>query len=118
MATIHITNLKLRTIIGIHDWERKHKQDIVINVKIEFDASKACQSDAIEDTLDYKVITKHIIKEVEASNFQLLEKLTQFILNIVMDYPQVQEATVCVNKPFALRFTDSVSIELNEKRTS
>jgi len=118
MATIRITNLKLRTIIGIHDWEREHKQDIIINIKMEFDASQSIESDSIEDTVDYKVITKHIIKEVEASNFQLLEKLTQFILTIIMENPQVQEATVRVDKSFALRFADSVSIELNEKRIS
>lgn len=118
MATIRITNLKLRTIIGIHDWEREHKQDIVINIKMEFDASKSIESDSIEDTLDYKVITKRVIKEAEASNFQLIEKLAQCILSIVMENPQVQEAHVRVDKPFALRFADSVSIELNEKRTS
>jgi len=118
MATIRITNLKLRTIIGIHDWEREHKQDIIINIKMEFDASKSIESDSIEDTVDYKVITKRVIKEVEASNFQLLEKLTQCILSIVMENLQVQEVHVRVDKPFALRFADSVSIELSEKRTS
>lgn len=118
MATIRITNLKLRTIIGIYDWERAHKQDIIINIQMEFDASQSIESDAIEDTVDYKVITKRIIREVEASNFQLLEKLTQFILNIIMKNPQIQEVVVRVDKPFALRYADSVSIELSEKRTS
>ena len=115
MATIRIDNLKLRAIIGIYGWEREHKQDVIINVKMDFDASKSIKSDSIEDTVDYKVITKRIIKEVEASDFQLLEKLTQMILSIVMDNSQVQEATVRVDKPFALRFADSVSIELTEK---
>jgi len=118
MATIRITNLKLRTIIGIHDWEREHKQDVIINVTMEFDASKSIESDAIKDTVDYKVLTKRIIKEVEASDFQLLEKLTQLVLNIVMENSQVQEATARVDKPFALRFADSVSIELSEKKQS
>lgn len=118
MATIRITNLKLRTTIGIHDWERKHKQDVLINIEMEFDASKSIKSDTITDTVDYKVITKRIIREVEASDFQLLEKLTQLVLDIVMEHPQVQKATARVDKPFALRFADSVSIELNEKRKS
>jgi len=116
MATIRITNLKLRTIIGIHDWEREHKQDVIINVAVEFDASKSIESDSIKDTIDYKVITKRIIKQVEASEFQLLEKLTQLVLDIIMENPQVWEVTVRIDKPFALRFADSVSIELNKKR--
>lgn len=116
MATIRIINLKLRTIIGINDWERECKQDIVINVTIDCDAARAAESDAIEDAVDYKTITKCIIMEVEASSFFLLEKLAKAILNIVMENSLVREATVRVDKPLALRFADSVSIELSEKR--
>lgn len=116
MATIRITNLKLRTIIGINDWERECKQDIVINVTIDCDATKAAKSDTIEDAVDYKTLTKRIIKEVEASSFFLLEKLAKVILNIVMENSLVREAAVRVDKPLALRFADSVSVELSEKR--
>ncbi|MCK5178135.1 MAG: FolB domain-containing protein, partial [Candidatus Omnitrophica bacterium] len=65
MATIRITNLKLRTVIGTNDWEREYKQDVVINIRIEFDASKASERDDLKDTLDYKAITKNIIQAVE-----------------------------------------------------
>jgi len=116
MAIIHITDLKLRTIIGTYDWERENKQDIIINISMEFDASKAGQSDRIEDTINYKTITKKIIKEIEASSFFLIEKLAQMIMDIVMENILIREATVKVDKPFALRFADSVSIELEKKR--
>ena len=118
MATIRITDLKLRTIIGIYDWEREHKQDVVINIQIQYDAAKACATDSIADTIDYKVITKRIIEEVEASDFFLLEKLAQLVLDIVMANPKVKEAAVRVDKPLALRFADSVSVELAEKKKS
>jgi FolB domain-containing protein len=116
MATMRITDLRLRTVIGVNDWEREHKQDIVINIAMEFDPQKACTSDNIKDTVDYKSITKRIIKEVETTHFLLLEKLTDMILKIVLENPKVEKATVRVDKPFALRFADSVSIELNRKR--
>ena len=116
MATIRITNLKLRTIIGTNDWERECKQDVLINVKIDFDATRASESDNIKDTIDYKAITKRIISEVEPSSFFLLEKLAKCILIIVMKNPLVKEATVRIDKPLALRFADSVSVELSEKQ--
>ena len=116
MATIRITDLQLRTIIGINDWERKHKQDIVINVVIEFEAQKAIKSDHIEDTVDYKTITKNIINFVEKSRYKLLEKLTAQVLNIVMEDKRVLAAQVRIDKPQALRFTKSVSIELRSDR--
>ena len=116
MATIRIIDLSLRTIIGTNDWERTSKQDVVINVVIEYDAKKAVESDNIKDAVDYKIITKKIIKEVESSQYGLLEKLTGSILKIVMEHPKVRAATVRIDKPFALRFARSVSVELSAKR--
>ena len=116
MAIIRITGLRLRTIIGINDWERTTKQDVVINVTMEFDATRAAKSDDIKDTVDYKTITKKIIKLVEKSRFSLLEALTQAILAIALEDPKVARATVRVDKPQALRFADSVSIELSKRK--
>lgn len=118
MATIRITDLRLRTIIGINDWERKSKQDVIINVSMEYDATKSAKSDDINDTVDYKALSKEIIKKVEGSSFFLLEKLAYTILNIVMTHSLVEKAHVCVDKPFALRFADSVSVELDSEEIS
>ncbi len=115
MAVIRITNLRLRTIIGANDWERDHKQDLIINVRIEFDATKAAASDNLDDTVDYKTITKDIIREVEGSSYQLLEKLADRILAIVTAHAGVKAARVRVDKPHALRFADSVSVEVEKK---
>ncbi len=117
MATITIENLKLRTIIGIFDWERENKQDVIINIKLDFDAQKATQSDDINDTIDYKTLTKAVIEKVEESSYFLVEKLAKEILNICMNNPLVQKASVKVDKPFALRFAESVSLELSDERT-
>ncbi len=113
---IRIKNLRLRTIIGIFDWEREHKQDLVLNLAIEFDGSKPGQSDQIEDTVDYKKITKRIIETVESSQYFLLEKLAQEILHLVMADSKVLKAKIEIDKPGALRFADSVSIESEVKR--
>ena len=113
MAKIRITNLRLRTIIGTHDWEREVQQDVVINIILDYDASKAITSDDLRQTVDYKALTKQIIKEVEASQFFLLEKLCGRILAIVKAHPAVSGAVVRVDKPQALRFADSVSVELD-----
>ena len=114
MATIRITNLRLRTIIGANDWERDLPQNIIINITIDFDATQSSKSDNLDDTIDYKIISKEIIKQVEASSFFLLEALADMIMKIVLKHPLVQKASVCIDKPGALRFSDSVSVELTE----
>ncbi len=113
---IKIKNLHLRTIIGIHEWERKNKQDVVINITIWFDGKKAVQSDRVEETVDYKSITKKVIAAVEGSRFHLLEKLAHQILKILIQDRRVTAANVEVDKPHALRFAESVAVEVNWER--
>lgn len=107
---IKIENLRLRTIIGVYDWEKENPQDLLINVTIDFDGRKAARSDDIEDTLDYKAINKKIIGFVETNDFNLLERVAGGICDIVFEEPAVRWASVKVEKPGALRFADSVSV--------
>jgi D-erythro-7,8-dihydroneopterin triphosphate epimerase len=116
MATIYIKNLRLRTIIGIEDGERTHKQDIIINAQIEVNIDTPAQSDNINDAFNYKTITKKIIEFVESSDYFLLEKLVDQLLKLIMQDEQAITTTVEVDKPAALRFSDSVSIKQTATR--
>lgn len=115
-AVIKIKNLSLRTIIGFNDWEREKKQDVIVNAAIEFDAAGAAETDTVDYSLDYKSITKNVISEVENSSFHLLEKLADFILNIIMENENVLSVTVEVDKPHSLRFAESVSVVVSGSR--
>jgi len=110
---LRIENIRLRTIVGIYEWEKKSKQDVIINVELEFDGAAAIKSDNIKDSVNYKTINKQIITLVENTNFDLIEKIAGDVLEIVMKDTKVQKATVKVDKPGALRFTDSVCVELS-----
>ena len=70
---IYIKDLRIQTIIGIFGWEREVRQEVSIDLEISFDCKEAAKTDSIEDTIDYKKITKRIIKFVEESSFQLQE---------------------------------------------
>ena len=109
-ATIRIKNLRLRTYIGFNDDEIQNKQDVVVNAVIKYDAQRAAESDEVENALNYKTVTKSIIRLVENNRFYLLEKLTSDILALAADHPWVSWAEVEVDKPHALRFSDSVSL--------
>lgn len=115
-ARIRIKDLRLRTFIGINDEEIRNRQDVVVNVTILYPAVSAVQVNEIEHALNYRTVTKALISHVEENRFALLERLTQELLDIVMQYPQVQYAEVEVDKPHALRFAESVSITLSANR--
>ncbi|NIF46520.1 dihydroneopterin triphosphate 2'-epimerase [Enterobacter sp. Ap-1006] len=115
-AIIRIKNLRLRTFIGIKEEEIANRQDIVINVALHYPAGKARESEDINDALNYRTVTKDIIQLVENNRFSLLEKLTQDVLNIACAHPWVTYAEVEIDKLYALRYADSVSITLSWRR--
>jgi len=116
MAVIRIKNLLVRTIIGFNLEERVNRQDVIINLEIEVDISRAVSTDHADEIYNYKAITKAIIAFVSESKFNLLEKLTHEVLQLVMQDERVTWAKIEIDKPHALRFSESVSIELEAKR--
>jgi FolB domain-containing protein len=116
MDRILISDLMLRCVIGVNAEERREKQDVVINVVLEADLSKAGHSDALADTVDYKALKKKILKLVEDSQFLLVEALAERIAALALEDPRVARAVVRVEKPGALRFARSVGVEIARGR--
>jgi len=111
-ATIRVSNLRLRTYIGFNLEERSKQQDVVINIDIEHRLHPGVLDDEVEQALNYKNISKAVIRHVENGRFLLLEKLASDILAICGEDEAVTRAVVTVDKPHALRFADSVSVTL------
>ena len=111
-AVIRISNLRLRTYIGFNPDERAKQQDVVINAEIHHRAHPSALDDEVKHALDYKVITKAIIRHVEEGRFLLLERLVNDLVEICSRDQAVTRAVVSVDKPHALRFADSVSLTL------
>jgi dihydroneopterin aldolase len=107
---IYIKDLRIETIIGIFDWERKVKQEVSIDIEFPFDCKKAAATDSIEDTIDYKAITKGVIKLVEESSFQLQETLAESIATFIKDEYGVKSIKLRVSKPGALRGAKDVGL--------
>ncbi len=107
---ILIKNLLVRGILGIKPEEREKKQDIVINLDLEADLSLAGASDAIDDAVNYRSVTKDVIDLVEHASFHTVEKLATEIARIAVTGYAVRSATVTVEKPGALRFAESVGV--------
>ncbi|MFO7857728.1 MAG: dihydroneopterin triphosphate 2'-epimerase [Ectothiorhodospiraceae bacterium] len=115
-SRIRIKNLRLRTFVGFNDEEQRKRQDVVINIRIDYDALRAAASDNPDHALNYRTITKEIIELVEDNRFLLLEKLVHDVVKLVLAHPAVDRVEVEVDKPHALRFADSVSLTMAAHR--
>jgi len=115
---IHIRDLRLRCIVGTNPEEREKKQDVVINITLTADLAPAAKTDALEDTVNYKAIKRDVVAMVEPSSFQLLETMAERIAGICLQREHVQQVTVLVEKPGALRFARTVGIEITRDRAT
>ena len=109
---IEIKNLLLRGIIGINPVERQKQQDILINITLAADLRTAGRTDAVDDAVNYRSVTKDVIALVESSAFHTVEKLATEIARLAVTGYPVAAATVHVEKPGALRFAESVGVTL------
>lgn len=113
---ILIQNLRLRCLIGFSPHELKDKQDVVINMTLYTDTSKAGATDNPDDLLNYRTINKAVIQHVEASSYKTIEALANNIARIAITECGVEHIKVEVYKPGALRFTDNVGVILERTR--
>lgn len=109
---ILVRNLRVRGIIGLNDWEREKAQDILVNLEVAVDARRAGLTDDMADSLNYRTITKDVIAYVESSEHYLVEALATGIARILTIDHGAAWVRVRVEKPGALRFADSVGIEI------
>lgn len=110
MDIIYLNDLKIDTVIGIYDWERRITQTVCFDLEMATDIRKAAASDSIEDTLDYKSVAKRLISFVGESKFQLVETLAEQVANIILTEFNVPWVRVRLNKKGAVRYAGDVGI--------
>lgn len=116
MDKIIIKDLTARGIIGINDWEREKKQEILINIVIETDIRQAGLRDSIENSVDYRAVAKKVIAHAESAARYTVEALATDIARLCLAESGVQKVKVRVEKPGAVRFSRSVGVEIERSR--
>ena len=109
---IIISDLLVRGIVGIKEEERFKEQDILVNISLYADLKKACDSDKIEDTVDYKQIKDGVVEIIRQSEYYLVERLAQRIADYCLEPDLVEKVRINVQKPGALRFARSVGFTI------
>ena len=109
---VFISDLRVETVIGIYDWERKIRQTVSLDLEMAADIAKAAVTDAIEDTLNYKAVAKRLIAFIGDSDFQLVETLAERCAAIVLDEFDVSWLRLTLRKPGAVRGSRDVGVRI------
>jgi len=113
---IFIRGLRIRCIIGVDEEERREKQDIYAHITLDADLQAAGRTDALADSVDYRALKKQILRMAENSRFCLIEALAQRIAEECLRHERVQCVRVAVEKPGALRFAQTVGVEIVRRK--
>jgi dihydroneopterin aldolase len=109
---IFLSALTVECIVGIWEWERRVKQTVIIDLEMATDIRRAAASDHIDDTIDYKKVSKRLLSFVGDSQFNLVETLAERIAQLVVTEFGVPWVKVRLNKQGAIRGARDVGIEI------
>jgi FolB domain-containing protein len=113
---IFISDLVARGIIGINKDEREKPQEIRINLILYVDTHQAGKSDNLEDSVNYRTITKRVLEHAETAARLTVEALAADLARLCLEDPGVKKVRVRVEKPGAVRFSRSVGVEIERDR--
>jgi dihydroneopterin aldolase len=102
MDTIFISELKVQTKLGVPDWERMVPQTIILDIEIGYDLHAACQSDAIENTIDYGAVVGRIRETLAEKTFKLVEALAEHLCQLIFQEFGALAVRIKVAKPAVL----------------
>ena len=116
MDKVIIKDLLVRGIIGVNDWERKRPQDILINLSLFTDTRRAGETDNLADCVNYSTMSKKVQAYAESAGRLTVEALANDLVKICFEDKRVQKVIVRVEKPGAVRFAESVGVEIERSR--
>jgi dihydroneopterin aldolase len=116
MDCIFIRQLAVKTTIGVYEWEKKIKQQLLIDLEMSCDITHAGQSDNLDDTIDYAQVASMITEFVEQNAFELIEKVAEGISAIILTDFAVSTVTITLQKPGAVKNAQTVGVKITRQK--
>lgn len=116
MDKVFVEALEIECTIGIHDWERRIQQPIVLDIEMGFDNRKPADSDAIEDAVDYTTVIEIARRTAIEGKYRLLEACAGAIAERVLRELPVHSVSVTVRKRIPSSPAAAVGIVVHRAR--
>lgn len=110
---LKITALNVATKIGVHTWEQRINQTLLIDISIPSDFS-ACD-DQLTNTLDYADLCQTVTQYVESNSFQLIETVANAVAQLIQERFKVSELTIKVSKPHAVKNAGAIQVVVHRR---
>ena len=112
MDRVFVKDLRVECIVGIWNWERALEQTVSIDLEMAWDIRPAAESDNIEQTLDYRSVSKRVAAFIQESKFQLIETMAEQVAALIQKEFNVPWLQVTIHKPSAVRGARDVGVRI------
>ena len=110
---LFLRNYEVWINIGVHDFEKKGEQRVIINVELYVPlALSTPRSDQLHEVVDYDFIRRSIGERVAQGHIHLQETLADDLLRTLLAHPRVRAARVSTEKPDVYPDCDAVGVEV------
>lgn len=111
MDAIQIHNLRASATIGVHPWEQKIAQPLLIDVDMQLDLNQ-CNND-LAKTVDYAHLTTEILSFFQSNSFHLIETAAEELIRYIKQlFPLISQVTLKLSKPSAIKEASHVAVRL------
>lgn len=110
---LFLKNYEIDINIGVHDFEKRGEQRVVVNVDLFVPLSVSTpQRDRLEEVVDYDFMRRVIAERIARGHIHLQETLCDDVARIMLAHPKVRAVRVSTEKPDVYPDCESVGVEV------
>lgn len=117
MDTVHLEALTLRSVIGVHPWERAFAQRLELDLQLGVDIRRAAATDDLEAAVDYAALSERLTLLAGAARCQLIETLAARLADAVLEDVRVASVELTLRKPGAVPAARSVGVRITRSQS-
>jgi len=116
--TVFIEGLQTDAVIGVYDWEKKIKQELVYDLVMSHDNREPAATDDLSKTLDYEAISNFITAYCQEHVYELIETLAERLLESLMATFALTEVELTLRKPGAVPAASAVGVKIRRRASN
>ena len=112
MDRVLIRQLKIETVIGVYEWEKKIHQSLLIDLDMAWDNKPAAATDDYQHALCYETVSNRLTALITEKPIELIETVAEITAHCLMTEFDVPWVKVTVMKPGAVPNAAAVGVEI------
>jgi dihydroneopterin aldolase len=110
---LFLRNYEVMINIGVHDFEKKGEQRVLINVELYIPlAMSTPKDDQLHEVVDYDFMRETIAQRIAQGHVHLQETLCDDVVQAMLAHPRVRAAGVSTMKPDVYPDCEGVGVEV------